>query len=505
MSSEHRLHPTSILFRLAGQVREFAVPLVLAVFAGSRGGNAEVWASLVLIPYTLFAVGRYLSYRYRFDPHELVVRNVFIFRNERHIPYDRIQNLDAVRNVFHRALGVVDVRIETGSGAGEDAHLSVITSEAYEEMRRRVFAGRQAAGAATDPSTPDAVVGAPVRDVLLELPTRELVLLGLIENRGAIVFAGAFGLLWETGAAEGLMERFLSEDAAAGGLIREIVGSVRRSGALPWERIAQAMALLVAFLLLLRLLSIALVVLRLHGFRLTRSGEDLRTEYGLLTRVSATIPLRRVQTVTISEGPLLRWARRASIRVDTAGGTASQPGARGRESLAPIVDRNRVADLVGAVLPGFEMRGIDWQAAAPGAAGRAMRVRVGGAAVVSLLSIYPLQWHAAWVFAALAALAIVSARRYVASLGWARHDDVVLFRSGWIWRHLTAARLVRIQGVALYESPFDRRFAMARVRVDTAGASAASHRIDIPYVTRDRAVRLHSELADAAARTAFRW
>jgi putative membrane protein len=274
---------------------------------------------------------------------------------------------------------------------------------------------------------------------------------------------------------------------------------------LPWDRFGQALGRLVGFLALLRLLSIAVGVLRLHGFRLTRAGDDLRTEYGLLTRVSATIPLRRVQTVTISEGPLLRWAGRASMRVDTAGGAANQPGARGRESLAPIVDRNRVADLMGAVLPGFEIRDIDWQPAARGATGRVMRVRLAVAGVVSLLLIYPLHWHAAWIFAALAGLAIVSARRAVACLGWARHEDVVLFRSGWIWRHLTVARLTRIQNVALHESPFDRRRVMARVRVDTAGASAASHRIDIPYLARDRAGHLHAELAAAAARTAFRW
>src|SRR5687768_17895042 len=37
---------------------------------------------------------------------------------------------------------------------------------------------------------------------------------------------------------------------------------------------------------------------------LTLAGEDLRTEYGLFTRVTATVPLRRVQAITIKAGPL---------------------------------------------------------------------------------------------------------------------------------------------------------------------------------------------------------
>ena len=53
--------------------------------------------------------------------------------------------------------------------------------------------------------------------------------------------------------------------------------------------------------------------------RLTRVREDLRIEFGLLTRVAATIPIRRVQTITIQQGLLHRWLGRASVRVETAG------------------------------------------------------------------------------------------------------------------------------------------------------------------------------------------
>ena len=61
----------------------------------------------------------------------------------------------------------------------------------------------------------------------------------------------------------------------------------------------------------------AWATLRLHGFRLTREGEDLRTEYGLLTRVAATIPLRRIQTLTLREGPLHRLVGKNLARAST--------------------------------------------------------------------------------------------------------------------------------------------------------------------------------------------
>jgi membrane protein YdbS with pleckstrin-like domain len=46
---------------------------------------------------------------------------------------------------------------------------------------------------------------------------------------------------------------------------------------------------------------------------------------------------------------------------------------------------------------------------------------------------------------------------------------------------------------------------MARVRVDTAGASNSAHSVDIPYLPREIARNLYASLAAEAARTTFRW
>jgi putative membrane protein len=81
----------------------------------------------------------------------------------------------------------------------------------------------------------------------------------------------------------------------------------------------------------------------------------------------------------------------------------------------------------------------------------------------------------------------------------------VIFRRGWLWRVVTVARLTKVQAVARRESPFDRRWSMARVRVDTAGASERSVRIDVPYLPADVALGLHQRLAARAATTDFKW
>lgn len=499
-AERRRLHPWSVLFLLAAQLRQFAVPVLIALVLGSRSREAawQIYALPVLIPYALFVIIRYLTFNYSFDAGELVIRSGLFFKNERHVPYSRIQNLDAVQTAVHRLCGVVDVRVDTGSGAEADATLSVVSWAAYEEMRRRVLDER--------PGKTAAAADGPDEQTLLALSRRDLAVVGLIDNRAAVLVAAVMGLLWETGMLERAVSRVGID--VAGGVLRRLFVSIFRDGIVPFGDILSAVPAIVGLLIVLRLLSIVWAIVRLHGFRLRLTGGDLRTEYGLLTRVSATVPLHRIQTLTVRRGLIHRWLDRASVRVETAGGHAGGDAAgqasRGRESLAPIVTDAALPALLRSVLPDLHLGEPVWQGPAPGAFGRELRARLVLGTIAAMLSALALGWWAVAVLACFVAWAWMSARVYIAHLGWAVIDGAVLFRAGWIWRHLTVARFGKVQAVAMTQSPFDRRHRMASVRVDTAGAGD-SHRVHIPYLPVDTATDLFARLGAAAARTAFRW
>jgi putative membrane protein len=498
-STKRRLHPWSLLFLLAGQLRQFAVPVVLALVLGSRSSETawQIYALPVLIPYAIFVVVRYLTFTYAFGDGELVIRSGLLFKNERHVPYSRIQNVDAVQNAMHRLFGVVDVRVDTGSRGEPDATLSVVSWPAYEEIRQRAL------------DEPPVTRGSDIADgpdehTILALRRRDLAVLGLIENRAAVLVGAAVGLLWDTGMLERVVGR-LGIDVAGRGVVGRLLVSIFRDGALPFDATLRAGAAIAGLLIGLRILSVVWAVVRLYGFRLTLVGADLRTEYGLVTRVSATVPLHRIQTLTVWRG-LIHWCfDRASIRVETAGGEAAGQSARGRESLAPIVNQPDLPGLLRIVAPDLSLGGPVWHGPAAGAFSRELRARLVLALIGVLLSASVLGWWAATVLPGFAAWAWISARIYTRHLGWAVIDGAVLFRTGWIRRHLTVAPFSKLQAVSITQSPFDRRHRMASVRVDTAGAGDASHRVDIPYLPVERATELFGQLGTAAAGTAFRW
>jgi len=497
MSSERRLHPVSILFHVLGRLREFLIPLVvLFVFGRSRSDDGWQFAGVAVLAILTLAgsLAQYFSFRFRYDPGELVVRWGILFRKQRHIPYDRIQNIDAVQSVLQRIFGVATLTIQTGAGKEPEASFSVLPLSALGEMRSRVFAGRSTA----TPSVPSAPIEETER-VLLKLSARDLALAGVIENRGITLILAGIGVLsqfdflgnwlrqkmtgWLPNINEGTFATLPRRDAVFTGIAVVGIG-------------------IFSLLLFFRVLSALWMLLRLHQFTLTRQGEDLRVQYGLFTRVTATISVRRIQTLSVHEGILHRRLNRAAVRVTTAGGGAGQSGAAQREWIAPIVRRETLSTLVQELYPGLTLESLEWKAPHPRAFSRAARRAALVPVIVSAALALAIGWGALAVGVFLMAWALIEARIRVKNLGWSLAPEGVGFRGGLWHRTLTLTRFARVQSVEFVESPFDRRAGMAGVAVDTAGASGG---VGMPYMRREEAVDLCGLVADQAARTSFRW
>lgn len=501
MGCEKRLHPVSILFTLGSTARMFLVPGVALLFA-SRSGDWgwQVGAMGGFVPFALVALSRVLSFRYRLDVHELVIRSGIIFRSVRHVPYTRIHNLDAVQNPLHRLLGVAEVRIETGGGAETEAALQVISLDAVAELRRQLLEHRVALQPASE-VTGQAQLE---RGVVLRLAPRELLLSGFLHARSAIVIGTAVGAIWELRLGDAMMDRVFGGTIPGGGVIRQIVQAVSGRTEFAWLPVGLAIAGFILLLVVLRVVSMLWALVALYGYTLIHQGNDVRAEFGLFTKVSASTPLRRIQTVTVCDGPLHRLFKRATVRVQTVGKAAAEgQGRPKRDMLAPILRSDEVLAFIRRILPGMEASGVAWRGPSPSAFRRAF---LPSALVVVLFSfglIYALEWWGLAVALPLLFWSSLHARLHVRHLGWRATSDAVFFKSGYLWRQTTIVPLVRVQAVTFRETPFDRRHRTAMVRVDTLGAGGAPHPVNIPYVPRDEARQLMDRLYAGAAQTRF--
>src|SRR3546814_13031116 len=95
------------------------------------------------------------------------------------------------------------------------------------------------------------------------------------------------------------------------------------------------LAALLAFAVLLRVLSVVLALLQYWGFRLEEHGRRLTVERGLLTRLRTSAPRRRIQSWTLRARVLPRWFGRRTLELDSALAGEGRGRRRGRGGLAP--------------------------------------------------------------------------------------------------------------------------------------------------------------------------
>lgn len=497
-----RLHPASLLFNLGSIIRRFLVPGLAAIWLGGRGDdNYEIVAMILAVPAMLYSLAKYVSLHYRFGKGELIIREGILSRNERHIPYHRIQNIDITRNIVHRALGVVDVIIHSASGTEPEAVLRVLTQDDVDAMRQRVFAG-QHERAQTDEAPPVVAATGPAistepqaaEHVIARAGIGDLVVFGIISNRGTVALAAVMGLMWQ-------FDLWPSRDAIEG-------RAESLLGVSHWSFSFAALIVicgLVAIVIGLRLLSVAWTILTLFDFSLTQNDDELRTRFGLLTQHAMTIPRHRIQLIDIEATLLHRLFRRAAIRARTAGVSKGEQSGTRRDWLMPILRRQDVSHFVKRVQPELEFDSVDWLAIHPRAKRRifvkSMVVSVIGAGVASA-AWYP--WGGL-AFPLMIAWAISYAHLKVKHTAYGITDRAVWFRTGWLHRTWRAVRYNKIQAVSIAESPFDRLHAHAAVRIDTANAGVVQDAIVIRYLGRDVADAAYDRFASEAAVAEFRW
>lgn len=497
------LHPASLLFDVLSHLRSYLVPFVMAIFGVAN--DEMFWQYLALLIFVLSLVRtlvHYLTLRYQISGNDLMIHSGLIFRRVRTIPVRKIQNVDLVQNLLHRALGVAEVRIETASGAEADAVLRVLSLREVDSLRQALFPNRreasldlggQAAEAlGSDPRGSETEGSLGVEQELLRIRVSELMWAGLSSDRGFLLVGLAIGAFFQ-------FNNNWMPDRAFWRFLGQYMNS--------WLTILLA---LMSVWVLLKLFGVVWCLMRFFDYRLTRVGDDLRIASGLLTRVSATIPRQRIQFISVHRPLVYRWRGLSMIKIETAGGAGKEgehTTALTRSWFVPAIPAAEVARLLGELRPQLDWRESEqaWRAVSPLAPRRLRRVAALAALVATIAG------GALWPFWGAAAgplvlpLLILWARRKSRAMSYARTEFGVAYRSGLLTRKLSLAFFERIQSVKYRQTPFDRRWRMASLAVDTAAAGPAEHLVDIPYLDQDLARAEFEDLRHQIAQRQFVW
>ena len=435
-------------------------PLLVAIMvSGGVTSFIDLLFFLVFLASSLArTVVHFLTLRYRLADGKLEIHSGLLARRHRVIDPVRIQNIELVQNVFHRAFGLVELRVETAGESGAAGLLSALSLAEAESLRAGIQRVRTASAAASGPA------GSGPAGSAAEPQAEELERTGLLEVLGHGVTEG------RAGAALVLY-----------GIVQEWGPTVRPelfTHAL--ARPGSSAVLMVVFVSAGYLWSVTTSFVRYYGFVLSRTADGLRTRSGLFTRRRVEIPAGKVQMVRIDASWMLRLMGYASLQIETAGSNAAPGEGRVAEALVPMVADDVVPYTLDAVLSGFAAsERVAWSRPARAALVRAVLggvVRWGGA--LALIGHFLTPTLGLGRLDALAGVGVLLGigdgyLDYVSS-GWKRTPSLILVRSGFLSRVTSVLPRAKIQSAQLVQGPIQRQFGVWEVHVWVAGGRVAT-------------------------------
>jgi putative membrane protein len=463
-----KLHPLSIPYRAVSGSLNLGTVLFLVTVVGTgadlRSATFLGFLGLYVVATVLYQVAYYRRFEYVLSRDSFDMAYGVFARRQREIPLGRIQNVDVAQNPFQRAVGIAALRIETAGGGETEATLRYVGREEAERLRRelrrlaRESAGEEAATSAEDGATAGGAVDAE-DELVFALSNRNLALLSLFTiDPGAGVVSTVVGAIATGGDPENLAGLGFLPDLPGGRLEAILIG-IAGIALFAWA------------------LSVAITFARYYGFELRRSPNGLEYERGLLQRHTGTIPIEKVQTVSLRENVLKRRAGKATLAVETAGYSANQSGG-GRQAAVPLADRER-AVAVGQSIEAFETP--DPQRPPKRARQRylfryalaLLAVAGVGYAVARWADVGPPPASSSWL-ALLAPLALVPLAAHYTWVhrGFETQGEHFVTRSGFWGRVTRVVPYYRTQTVVDARSIFQRRRRLGSVTADTASSAS---------------------------------
>jgi putative membrane protein len=334
---------------------------------------------------------------------ELRIHEGLVSRRVRTVPLERLQAIEVIQPFQARIFGLAELKLDVAGSEKSEAPLSFLPIAQAQALRTQLLA--LSAGV-----EPEQLLAPPEESLLFQVDNHDV---GWSQFLTPPVMFTPLAILYVVG------QFLFNEDLG----VFAILSSLSALGA--------------------TLLAPAMRVANFWDFRLARTEDGkLRIQHGRLTTRSQTVPVKRIQALTVT-WPLL-WRSKGWLRITLAVAGQSSVGEGTRRAevdrLLPVATLEEARSVMPYVMPGVDLAG---------------------------LPMTPVPRSARW-------LAPFRARVLVAGLT----EQVFASVDGFATRTLTIVPYGRIQSVRLTQGPWQRRLGLATVHADIAGGApvSAAHR-----------------------------
>mgnify|MGYP002783529847 CR=1 FL=1 len=362
-----RLPRAALVIGLLDTIRTTALPLVLGGAARLRDGVSLTDAALAgtaMLVLGAIAWIRWRSMRWGLLDGRLVVHRGVVEKSRREIPLVRIVGVQVEEPLSWRLLGLARLRVQTASGAGDDATIDAVPRADVATLVGTLTAHAPHTGdvlvdAVVDREA-DAHAGPVVADALDARLGTASAARSIVLHRASVADLALAGLtggaLAGIGAILALFGRILDDL----GLDRRVVEWIGERGTPFVDTIGRDAMLLVVTAVALGLLLISLPlaallsIVRNGDLVVTRERGAIVRRAGLLNRTERRSPADAVQGIRLIASPVRRLVDGAALRIVTAAPTTDDDDddeASGTLELVPLVRGEARVHLARALFP----------------------------------------------------------------------------------------------------------------------------------------------------------
>jgi putative membrane protein len=501
-----RTHPATVAVKTVRSVVQMLFFLFVFVFLRSAGSGGLEMASFagVVVLITLVSAGfswlNWSRFTYGIVGNDLLILEGILVRKRRTIPLARIQGVNVRADIVMRALGLAELRVQTAGGGNEpEAKIGSIPLADAEVLRAALLRGHKTEQEAAGTDAENPIFGADpagrMSDFRGALGGAEIA-----REQASFEYVLSIGRLVLGAATSKQITIIIVIALGFSGQISQFVGPQffeDAASAVSGLAIPLLIFVIVAGIVIGLGIAVIVAVVRTWGFVARRVDNRVETEAGLLERRMTSLPVRRVQSVTIDETWIRRWLGYQSVYVETAGfGRGDEDrGGLSKAAIVPLAKREEIRPLMHGLLPEAEMfpaavalprRSLRFYVFAP-----TLTVFLIAAPIIVMQLIYlPLGALvigaiALWIAIIVAGVRVLNWR----AAGVGTDAGAITVRSGVIGRKEVRLGLNRIQALHVKQNPFQRRAGLATLTASAISGSSEAKR-SVSHMPIDDAERI---------------
>lgn len=485
-----RLHPATLLLavvRVGPRMINFA-PALIALGVTGRWSYIVPALLLFVVISVAFAWLAWTRFQWQVGDAAIAIKSGIFSRNDRTLPFDRIQDVSIEQRLLQRLLGIATVRFETGSAAEkkDDGSLDSIALDKAEALRTYIRDHRApvasvaqgvAANGEPTPAASDLAIDRPI----FAMSAGRVVKAGLFNFSLAVV-----GLLF--GALQ-TFDDFLPIKPFDFDFWRELARGTALEDWVSAHRWLAVVGGLVTLIILGLVTGVVRSILRDWNFQLSRAPRGLRRTRGLTTRTDVTLPVARVQAALLLTGPIRRMFGWYDLRLQSLANDGKNESDHSVAPFAQLTEIDAVLDEVQLDRADFEAGGVaahaEWHRSLPiGLLAIPLLLLVIAAVQFIVLShVRPDLVWLCWL--------VLASAPFMLLLGWLDwrnrrwHFDGRLLHvtSGFLNRQHIILPARNVQSADIRMGPILRRVSGASIHFGVPGGKAGQHRISaIPAV-----------------------